>query len=713
MDTNNRLEKVRISLAQIDVRTGRPDINFERIVGAIDEAKKKGAEIVVFPEMVIPGYLIGDMWEDEAFVKDCSACTEEVRRRSKGIAVIFGNVLVDDRLSLFSKGRTSFGNDGRVKKYNAAFIVKDGKFLEYTRLFPLYKNRQIFPSHGVTVKTNEPLYREFEDQRHFLPLKEYAQQLGFPLSELLQPFKLEVRGKVINVGVLICEDIWTGDYIYSGEVLDPSKILVDNGAELLITISSSPYGWRKNNARSKNVHVVQERLFKRGKPRTVVYLNHVGLQNNGKTEFVFDGRSAVFTGDGSVIFEAPAFKEGIFTLDVPVSASKKSFGFVDPVLTKKEQRLELKQALVYGIRKFFEERGLERAVIGLSGGIDSSLVAFLCAEALGREKVLGVNMPTRFNSEWTKSTALHVAGKLGIAYQIVPIEDMANLMREKLLKVEFNGAFGKYGLGERDRTVDENMQARIRSADILAGISAKYERSVYTSNGNKTEILLGWFTLDGDGRGALCPIGDIYKTQVIDLAAQINEDYLVFHNGEVVFPWELISPLFDPERYFDNWDGEKTLIPPGTDTLVPSAELSEKQDVYKKLGDPIIYPYHDFLLREFVEYRRNPEDILRSFVERGFEGLGERLGMTAQKAEKIVKENFSTPGDFISDLERVWRLYHLAIFKQIQSPPILAVSKRALGFDFRRAQTDSYLTKEYFLIKERILRGDGWGIERH
>ncbi len=359
-------------------------------------------------------------------------------------------------------------------------------------------------------------------------------------------------------------------------------------------------------------------------------------------------------------------------------------------------------ALMEIIQDFSIQKKINKYVVGMSGGVDSALVAYLCVQAVGKEHVLGVNIPTKFNSDWAKSTAKFVADRLGIAYQVVPIEDLVENVRKKISSVEFAGDFGNFGSKHRERVIDENIQARTRIADIVSGISAKYPNTVYTCNGNKTEILLGWFTLDGDGRGAISPIGDLYKTQVIDLCAHINETYLN-NKQEIIFPWELIAPVFNPLRYFDSWDGKQTLLPSNTKNLVPSAELSEEQNVNKEKGDPIIFEYHDLLLRRFVEYRQNPEDVLEAFSENGWEGLANLFDTSTEWFTKFMHKHFKTSQDWVTDIERVWKLFHIAIYKQIQSPPIISISKRALGYDFRRSQTPAYFTQRYFQLKDRIL----------
>ncbi len=613
---------IKIAIGQVKVVPGQPEVNFEKIKGFVTKAKKAQCDFVIFPEMAIPGYLLSDLWEEDAYIRDCDFYTQKIAKLSKGITIIFGNVLPDYHES---------GNDGRLKKFNAAFVAHNG-ILEHT------------------IKTHEPLYREFEDQRHFVSLKEYSQQIDKPIEDLLTPFTINN----IKIGVVICEDVWIKDYRYNNQLLNPAEILALKGAKIIIAVSSSPYGLRKDEARRRNLDFIQKQLWNKGFRIPLVYINNVGWQNNGKNEFGFDGRSIILDAAGNQLFEAPMWQEGLFFYNLNLNSQAIKFENWEVKRDEVGERREIREALIQGIKEFANTKNIQNIVIGLSGGIDSALVAYLCTKAIGPEHVFGINMPSKFNSDWTKSVAAKVAKNLEINYQVIPIEDIAELLRQKI---------------KLEGVPDENMQARIRSADILAGVAATLNHAVYTCNGNKTEILFGWFTLDGDGRGALCPLGDLYKTQVAELAAQINID-----EGKEIFPWELIAPIISGD-----------FIPVGTQKLVPSAELSVRQDVNLGLGDPIIFPYHDQVLRQWVEYRYNIEDTIQDDI-----------------IKNLGKKYFKTTKEWLTDLEKTWQLYHLAVFKQIQSPPILTISKRGLGYDFRRSQLPPHLTKKYHKLRENI-----------
>jgi len=254
--------------------------------------------------------------------------------------------------------------------------------------------------------------------------------------------------------------------------------------------------------------------------------------------------------------------------------------------------------------------------------------------------------------------------KLGVDYLSCPIDDLYQQLAEKIKATRFSREAGDY-----TRLVDENLQARIRGADILAGLAAKHGL-VFTNNGNKTEVALGYATLYGDVNGAIAPIADLYKTQVYALAHYLNEQ---------VYAKDVI-----PENLMDG-------------SVVPSAELSEAQDVTKGLGDPIKYGYHDALLRQMIEYRHHPADVLAWFLD------GTLLDVLEWKEVDRFRRYFSDSRSWLEDLEWVTRQLHNSYFKRIQSPPIIVVSKRAFGFDLRESQLPEYSPKSYQARRKRVL----------
>ena len=603
------MSKIKIAVVQMEVVSGRPDINVKKIIQKIREAKKNKNEIIIFPEMSISGYLIGDEWENESLIKKLMEINEKIRKESENITIIWGNIYAD-----FSKK----GEDGRVRKYNAAFVASNKKWV----------SNEIFD--GYTVKTLLPKYREFDDERYFYSMQKVALEKNKKIDELLKPFKVQTKNGEVKLGLTLCEDMWCENYL-----INPTEILLKNGAELIINISASPWTWRKNTKR----HQIVQKILKNN-PVNFIYCNNVGIQNNGKNIFLFDGSSTVYNSNGKIISVAKPYQEEVLEINLVKKINKL---IDDEEISEEKDTQELYEGLVYGIKKFFEQTNIKKTVIGISGGIDSAVSTSLLVAALGKEKVLGINMPSKFNSNITKDLSQRLAINLNIDYKIIPIQESVD---RTINQLENKGFL-------TNEIVTENIQARDRGSRILAGVAACVG-GVIINNSNKTEMALGYTTLYGDMNGALCPLADLYKWEIYRLAEYINKI-----NKKEIIPKEIFK-------------------------IVPSAELNDKQDVSKCKGDPILYPYHDKLVRAFVEFRKDPKEILEWYDQKKIE--------TEMKIEKgLIKKYFKNRGEFKKDLEEKWKLYKLSYFKRIQAPPIIAVSRRAFGFDLRESQNGVYL----------------------
>ena len=623
---------LKIALGQMEVIPGRPDLNTVTLLSMMEEARRNQAQIIIFPELAIPGYLLGDAWEQEAFLRDAEELGQTVINASTDICVIFGNVAVDWQ---------KVGDDGRPRKYNACFIAQNGKLCDFR------------------IKILNPNYREFEDTRHFYSLRKIAVELGKPIEELIQPVAVDIDGQPVHIGCLLCEDGWDDDYS-----VKPMKTMCANHqVDLFVNISSSPFTLDKNNKRN--------RVFSKHARETeipLVYLNATGIQNNGKTLYAFDGSSTVYSAQGDIIACCPPFEQTLtcFDLDIALGATN-----LPPVEVSFLPDIKsIYQALHYGITKFLAAIGIKKVVIGISGGIDSALAAALYVKILGPQNVLLVNMPSIYSSETTKGLAARLAQNLDCLYTVMPIQTSVDYTTNQLKDTPVTDlALGTHFTLPVSSFVIENIQARDRSARILAGVAAAFGGG-FTCNANKSELTVGYSTLYGDQAGFLAALADLWKHQIYDLARFINESVY----QRVVIPLETID-------------------------IVPSAELSFEQAVDEGKGDPLIYPYHDYLFRAFMERwnKATPEDLL-TWYQQGV--LEENIGC----APGLVAKIFATPEEFIADLERWWKLYNgIAVAKRIQAPPVMAVSRRVYGFDHREAQNGVYFTTRYLKLKAELL----------
>lgn len=631
---------MKIALSQFEIIPSMPTNNAARIINYIEEAKNNNADMIIFPELAISGYLIGDMWESESFIRECEELGEEIIKASKDIFVVFGNIAVD-------RNKKNF--DGRVRKYNALFLAKDGK---------LIKNPYSKIPYPFIIKTLLPNYKEFEDTRHFFSLKdlifENALEDNFDLKEYFNPVEININGEKINLGLTICEDAWSSNYN-----LSPIDILNEK-TDLFINISSSPYTLIKDTKRHKMYSDISKKYNK-----PLIYVNNVGIQNNGKTVYTFDGGSSAYDNNGNIIFASNRYEERLYYIEM--NLTKKEFPKAIKINEENEYKL-IYDTIIYGIRKFMKSIGINKVVIGVSGGIDSALSSAVYVNAIGKDNVLLVNMPSRFNSNTTKNLAKTLAENLGCAYMVVPIQESVNFTIKQIETCKI--------IKDREESflkvssfIAENIQARDRSSRILSGLAASFG-GVFTCNANKTETMVGYSTLYGDGAGFFAALADLWKYQIYELARYINKNIF-----------------------------KKEIIPEGSINIIPSAELSNAQAVDEGKGDPIKYDYHDYLFKALMESwnRILPEDILQMYID---EILEEKIG-----CEKgIIKKYFKNDLEFIEDLEKWWRQYMgMAISKRIQAPPILAISRRAFGFGNRESQNRVYYTSKYLYLKNKLL----------
>lgn len=629
--------KVKIICRQLEVIPGRPDLNFDKILAAMDEARSRGADILLLPEMALPGYLIGDLWEQQSFIDDCEYYAQQIVKASSGICVMFGSVASESG---------KLNEDGRVRKYNAAFACQDG------RLIGGYQGRSFI------IKNSLPNYREFDDCRHFYSLQKLCAEENTSVSHALQPLTLCIRGEKLRIGLMLCEDGWTENYH-----LNVPQTLAQNGAQLLCNLSCSPYTLGKNRKRNR-LFSAQARAA--GIP--LIYCNNVGIQNNGKNIFTYDGCTSAYNGDGTLVTSAEMYADT--TLEFTWDTSQNCINPTCAPAKLPQEPESVYKALRYGTAKFLQQCGIKRMTIGLSGGIDSAVTAAMYVDILGPENVLLLNLPSRYNSATTQGIALQIAQALGTNYAVIPISESFGHTVAQLESTPITNFGGGAGFKlQLSGLVRENIQARDRGARVIAAAAAAFG-GAFSCNSNKAELSVGYATFYGDICGALAMIGDIWKHQVYALGRYLND---------VVFGREVI-----PEEIFH---------------IRPSAELSDAQTVGNG-GDPLVYAYHDYLLRAFIEnwHKTTPTDILR-WYKAGT--LATELGCT----QAAIDEACPTASALINDLERWWKLFAgFAVAKRIQAPPILSLTKRAFGYDHREAQLSPYFSREYHRLKKELLQ---------
>lgn len=500
---------LRLALAQINLTVGNLAGNARKILEYIEVAKERRADVVIFPELTLCGYPPEDLLLKDSFIKENLKIIHDLAKQVKGITAIVGFVDQDKNSNL----------------YNALAIIQNGRVKE------VYQKHKL-PNYGV-----------FDEKRYFHPGK----------TEGI------FKAKDVKIGVSICEDIWIQNSIY--------KLQAKKKCRVLINISSSPYEFDKLSVR-KNL------LMKRAK-ETKAYVAYVNLIG-GQDELVFDGASMVVDPAGRIIAQAKQFEEDFMVVDLGkrVIASdrkgtKKSYKDKIASLslaTALSPIEEIYRALVLGTHDYVRKNGFEKVVVGLSGGIDSALVAVIACEAIGRENVVGVTMPSRFTSSGTKSDAIQLAKNLNIRCLEIPIEEVAKAYNQAL-----HPAFAKV----KPDTTEENIQARIRGNYLMA-LSNKFGWLVLTT-GNKSEIAVGYCTLYGDMSGGFAVIKDIPKTKVYELSRFINQR----HHGLI------------PETIIDR---------------APTAELRENQKDQDTLPP---YETLDQILEEYIEKHQSIDDIAK------------------------------------------------------------------------------------------------------
>ncbi|MCB0558632.1 MAG: NAD+ synthase [Lewinellaceae bacterium] len=494
---------MKIAIAQLNFHIGNFEGNLGKMLWAVKEAKGQGADLICFSELATVGYPPRDFLEFEDFIELAEHSVQELAKAAQGIAIVVGSP---------TKNPVVEGKD----HYNAAYFLADGQVQQ------------------VQYKTLLPTYDIFDEYRYFEPATEWR--------------VVEYRGK--RIALTICEDIWNIGNENPLYTVCPMDEMITQRPDFILNLSASPFSYSQAKTR---IRIVQANVLRYGIP--MFYVNHCGAQ----TELIFDGGSLVVSPDEKVFDELPYFEECIRTYDLE-EVKKGGRSQEQP---KEKMRL-MHDALVTGIRDYFGKLGFRRAILGLSGGIDSALATVLAARALGPENVRVLLMPSQYSSSHSIDDARQLAEKLGVQYDIIPIEGIYNAFMEAL-KPQF--------WGQEFNIAEENLQARARG-NLLMAMSNKFG-NILLNTSNKSEAAVGYGTLYGDMCGGLSVIGDLYKTEVFDMARYINRD------GEV--------------------------IPENTITKPPSAELRPNQKDTDSLPP---YEELDEILFHYIEKRKSPQDII-------------------------------------------------------------------------------------------------------
>ena len=434
---------MKVSLCQINPTVGAIERNMDLIMKWYQKAVAAGAELTVFPELVLVGYPPQDLLLRRRFLDKAEMALKSIAKKTT-IPMIIGNPLRENG-----------------KLYNCAFVCGHGEIAGH------YKKRLL------------PTYDVFDEDRYFTS------------GESTEVIEVEFDNKLVKIGMQICEDLWDEDH-----ACNLAKSLKEKGAECIINISASPYRAGRLADRSK---LIASKVTETALP--FFYCNIVGAQD----ELIFDGQSLAYDGKGNLIGQGPAFKEDIVLVDSENSET------IELKTAGREQKIY--QALVLGVRDYFRKTGYKKAVLGLSGGIDSSLTGCIAVDALGPNNVHGVSMPSRYSSDHSMDDSKTLAKNLGIDYRTISIESIIGRFDESL-EESFNGS--ETGVAE------ENIQARVRGS-LLMALSNKFNWLVL-STGNKTELAMGYCTLYGDMNGGLSVISDLSKTDVYALSHWVNEE---------------------------------------------------------------------------------------------------------------------------------------------------------------------------------------------
>ncbi|HEX3355682.1 MAG TPA: NAD+ synthase [Tepidisphaeraceae bacterium] len=508
---------MRIALAQINPIVGDIAYNVRKIVDFANRAKTQGAKMVVFPELCVVGYPPKDLLLKSQFIDDNLRGLQTIAQQVRGLDVVVGYAARNEQ----PIGRPL---------HNAVAVIRDGKIV------------------STHFKTLLPTYDVFDESRYFEPGPANETENLVKVGDALD----------ITAGLSICEDLWNDEKLIARRLYHQNPIADLNaaGAQVLINSSASPFVVGKHEFR---LELFSAQVKRFGKP--LVYVNQVG----GNDELVFDGNSVAFDASGNVIAQAKDFEEDLLIVDLEVPTRQCHFSGTE--MHQYSKGIEsIYKALILGLKDYVYKCGFKSVVLGLSGGIDSALTAALAVDALGKDKVVGVAMPSRFSSDHSIADAKKLTENLGIEFHIIPI---------KPIHEQFETSLASAFKGKEPDVTEENIQARIRGV-LLMAFSNKFNHLLLTT-GNKSEVAVGYCTLYGDMCGGLAVISDVPKTSVYELSRFINTS------------------------------AKRELIPQNSITKAPSAELRPNQTDQDSLPP---YEVLDAILHRYVEEEKGVQEII-------------------------------------------------------------------------------------------------------
>lgn len=503
---------MKIILAQQNYHIGNFELNTQKILEGIKSAEAQGADLVVFTELCVCGYPPRDFLEFDDFIQQSYAAIDKIKAHTSNIAVLVGAP---------ARNPQPEGKD----LFNAAWFLHEGEVKQ------------------IIHKTLLPTYDVFDEYRYFEP--------GYAWNVV------SFKGK--KLAVTICEDIWNlGDNpLYR---ICPMDQMMEQQPDVMINLSASPFDYNHAQDRKK---IIRENVRKYGIP--MYYCNAVGSQ----TEIVFDGGSVIFDAHGNIVKELPYFEEAIegYDLETLLQSNQPAppVDYIPVDELQPEYNIDrIYQAIVIGIKDYFQKMGFTKAILGSSGGIDSAVTLALAVEALGKENVRAILMPSPYSTEHSVDDAVALSKNLDNPYDIIRINDIYETFLQTL-QPHFEG--------RPFNVAEENTQSRIRG-NLLMGLSNKFGY-ILLNTSNKSELSTGYGTLYGDMAGGLAVLGDVYKMQVYALARYINRD--------------------------------KEIIPQNIIDKAPSAELRPNQKDSDSLPD---YAVLDSILYQYIERRQGPKEII-------------------------------------------------------------------------------------------------------